>query len=135
MGSTVLNEGGPVAGFATLCWVDMECADPRELGEFYRQVLGWDITHYPDESAVITDGSTSIRFGRIEGYEPPGWPDTAAPKRYHMDLDVDDVAAAVERCLELGASKPEFQPGDGERWTVLLDPAGHPFCVCRARVK
>jgi hypothetical protein len=50
-----------------------------------------------------------------------------------MDLDVDDVAEAVERCLELGASKPDFQPGDGDRWTVLLDPAGHPFCVCRLR--
>jgi hypothetical protein len=45
-----------VSGFATLCWVDMECANPRELGEFYRQVLGWDVTHYPDESAVITGG-------------------------------------------------------------------------------
>ena len=91
-----------MAGFATLCWVDMECANPSELAEFYRQVLGWNVTHYPDESAVITDGSTSIRFGRVDGYEPPSWPDSAAPKRYHMDLDVDDVAEAVERCLELG---------------------------------
>jgi hypothetical protein len=57
-----------VAGFATLCWVDMECANPSELAEFYRQVLGWGVTHYPDESAVITDGSTSIRFGRVDGY-------------------------------------------------------------------
>jgi hypothetical protein len=31
----------------------------------------------------------------------PGWPDSAAPKRYHWDLEVDDVAKAVERCLEL----------------------------------
>jgi predicted enzyme related to lactoylglutathione lyase len=121
-----------VSGFATLCWVDMECANPRELGEFYRQVLGWDVTHYPDESAVITGGGTSIRFSRVAGYQPPTWPDSGAPKRYHMDLDVDDVAEAAERCLELGARQPDFQPGDGERWTVLLDPAGHPFCVCRA---
>lgn len=82
---------------------------------------------------MITDGSTSILFGRVDGYEPPSWPDSAAPKRYHMDLDVDNVAEAVERCLELGASKPDFQPGDGDRWTVLLDPAGHPFCVSGLR--
>jgi predicted enzyme related to lactoylglutathione lyase len=112
----------------------MDCADPSELAEFYGQVLGWDVTHYQDESAVITDGRTTIRFGRVDGYEPPNWPDPAAPKRYHMDLDVDDVAGAAGRCLELGASKPGSQPGDGERWMVLLDPAGHPFCLCRAPV-
>ena len=120
-----------MAGFATLCWVDMECPNPNELAEFYRQVLGWDVTHYQDEAAVITNGSTSICFGRVAGYEPPGWPDSAVSKRYHMDLDADDLAEAVRRCLELGASKPDFQPG-GDRWTVLLDPAGHPFCVCQA---
>jgi predicted enzyme related to lactoylglutathione lyase len=119
-----------VAGFATLCWVDIDCANPSELAEFYCQVLGWNVTRYQDEAAVITDGRTSIRFGQVDGYEPPSWPDPAAPKRYHMDLDVDDVADAVERCLGLGASKPDFQPGDGKRWMVLLDPAGHPFCVC-----
>jgi hypothetical protein len=36
------------------------------------------------------------------------------PKRYHLELEVDDLAKAVERCLELGAGKPVFQPG-GDR--------------------
>ncbi|USY17364.1 hypothetical protein NE857_18635 [Nocardiopsis exhalans] len=30
--------------------------------------------------------------------------------------------------LGLGAHKPEEQPG-GDRWRVLVDPAGHPFCL------
>jgi hypothetical protein len=68
----------------------------------------------------------------VDGYAGPGWPDSAAPKRYHLDLRVDDVAAAVKLCLELGAAKPEFQPG-GDRWTVLTDPSGHPFCLCPAQ--
>ena len=122
-----------MTGFATLCWVDLECADPAELAEFYRQVLGWEVTHYPGEAAVLTNGSTSFRFGRADGYQPPDWPDVTGPKRYHLDLHVADVAAAVQQCLALGASQPAFQPGDNERWTVLLDPAGHPFCLCRAR--
>jgi predicted enzyme related to lactoylglutathione lyase len=121
-----------VAGFATLCWVDIECGDPGQLAEFYQQVLGGQVTRYPDGSAVLTSGGTSIRFGRVEDYQPPAWPDPGAPKRFHLDLDVDEVAPAVQRCLELGASRPGFQPGDGQRWTVLLDPAGHPFCLCRA---
>jgi Glyoxalase-like domain len=68
----------------------------------------------------------------VNGYEAPGWPDAGTPKRYHLDLWVEDVAQAVQRCLELGATKPDFQPG-GDLWTVLTDPAGHPFCLCAAQ--
>ena len=35
---------------------------------------------------------------------------------------------AIDRARELGASLPDDQPG--ERWRVLLDPVGHPFCLC-----
>ena len=55
-----------------------------------------------------------------------------SPKRYHVDLEVADVTRAVDRCLELGATKPDFQPG-GKSWTVLTDPGGHPFCLCQAQ--
>ena len=34
---------------------------------------------------------------------------------------------AVARALELGAELPEHQPQENVR--VLLDPAGHPFCL------
>ena len=121
-----------MAGFANLIWLDLECADPPLLAEFYHQVLGWDVAQTNDDYAVLSDGSTRIRFGRVDGYRAPGWPDSAAPKRYHLDLRVHDVRNAVERCLELGASKPDFQPG-GDGWTVLTDPAGHPFCLCPAQ--
>ncbi|WP_160330419.1 VOC family protein [Sphaerimonospora mesophila] len=33
--------------------------------------------------------------------------------------------------MEFGATKPQFQPGDG--WIVLADPEGHLFCVCPER--
>jgi predicted enzyme related to lactoylglutathione lyase len=121
-----------MTGFANLIWLDLECADPPALAEFYHQVLGWEVTHTHDDYAALSGGNLRIRFGRVDGYEAPGWPDSGAPKRYHLDLQVDDVAKAVERCLELGAVKPEFQPG-GDRWTVLTDPAGHPFCFCPAQ--
>ena len=32
------------------------------------------------------------------------------------------MAQALERCLLLGAKRPDFQPG-GDSWTVLTDPA------------
>lgn len=112
-----------------LIMVSIDSPDPRAHAEFYRQVLGWDLTHSADEYAMISDGKSSLGFGKVAGYQPPQWPDTTSGKRYHLDLYVDDLDKAEEGCLAAGASKPEFQPG-GERWRVLLDPAGHPFCIC-----
>jgi catechol-2,3-dioxygenase len=121
-----------MAGFATLVMVDLECADPPVLAEFYHQVLGWEVLDSQGDHAVIGAGATRIRLGRVDGYQGPGWPGSAAPKRFHLDLQVDDVPKAVARCLRLGASKPDFQPG-GDRWTVLTDPAGYParWAICR----
>jgi hypothetical protein len=40
---------------------------------------------------------------------------------------VDDLPAAVDTAVGLGATVAEFQPQDDNR--VLFDPAGHPFCL------
>lgn len=120
-----------MTGFATLAMVSLDCAEPPTLAEFYAEVLGWKVSHSEDAYAMITDGSTTIGFGKMDGYEPPVWAEEPAehPKRYHLDLYVEDVADAEQRCVKLGATKPEFQPGD-DRWQVMLDPGGHPFCLC-----
>jgi predicted enzyme related to lactoylglutathione lyase len=123
-----------MAGFAHLVVLDLECADPPGLAEFYRHVLGWDVTLSQDDYAEISDGSTRILFTRVDGYEGAGWPTSATPKRYHLCLETDEVVEAVQRCLKLGANKPEFQPG-GDRWTVLTDPSGHPFCLAQAELR
>lgn len=118
-----------MTAFASLAMVNLDCDDPRGLAGFYHEVLGWKVTHSEDEYAMITGEGTSIGFGRIPGFQAPRWPDADSPKRYHLDLYVDDLDAAEKRCRALGADKPEFQPG-GDRWRVLTDPAGHPFCIC-----
>lgn len=114
---------------ATLAMVNLDCADPRAQADFYHRVLGWEVLHSQDEYAMVSDQNTNIGFGRVEGYRPPRWPDTDAAKRFHLDMYVDDLDDAEARCVELGAHKPEFQPG-GDRWRVLTDPAGQPFCIC-----
>jgi hypothetical protein len=47
----------------------------------------------------------------------------------HLDIQVDDLAGEVERAVGLGATLHGYQPQDDVR--VLLDPAGHPFCLWR----
>jgi hypothetical protein len=45
----------------------------------------------------------------------------------HLDLEVDDLEAATDYALSVGAELAEVQPQEDVR--VLLDPAGHPFCL------
>jgi len=47
----------------------------------------------------------------------------------HFDFQVGDLDSAVAEAVALGASVAMYQPQDSVR--VLLDPAGHPFCLCR----
>lgn len=39
-----------------------------------------------------------------------------------------EVAFTSEAALRLGARRAAEQP-DPDRWRVMLDPAGHPFCL------
>jgi predicted enzyme related to lactoylglutathione lyase len=118
-----------MSGFATLIMVNIDCAEPPVLATFYSEVLGWEVTHTQAEYAMISDGTTSVGFGQIESYAPPTWPEGSVPKQFHLDFYVDDLADAEERALQLGATRPDFQPAP-DRYLVLLDPAGHPFCAC-----
>ena len=65
----------------------------------------------------------------IDDHQPPSWPDDGR-KQFHLDLAVDDLDAMAERAVELGATLADPQPG--ETWRVLIDPAGHPFCLTDA---
>jgi hypothetical protein len=47
----------------------------------------------------------------------------------HFDFQVGDLDSAVAEAVALGASVATRQPQDNVR--VLVDPAGHPFYLCR----
>lgn len=110
----------------------LDCADPRAEAAFWSGLLGWSVAAAEDEYAMVVpvDGGPALGFGRIEGYEPPAWPNEHGTKQFHLDLGCDDVAATEEQALALGATLADPQPG--ETWRVLLDPAGHPFCLTDA---
>ena len=110
----------------------LDCADPRAEAAFWSALLGWSVVAAEDEYAMLVpaDGGPALGFGRVEAYEPPAWPNDRGSKQFHFDLKAGDIAAAERRCVELGATVPDDQPG--ETWRVLLDPAGHPFCLTDA---
>jgi hypothetical protein len=73
--------------------------------------------------------SSYLAFQTEPDYVPPVWPSAPGGQQMmmHLDIAVDELAAAVADAVELGATVAEFQPQDDVR--VLLDPAGHPFCL------
>ncbi|MEU6505167.1 VOC family protein [Streptomyces sp. NPDC046942] len=109
--------------------VTFDCADPAEMALFYGELLGFPVLFSTDDFVLLgKEGAAGLGFNRLADYRRPTWPDPAQEKQAHIELGVDDLDLAEKRLLELGAIKPEFQP-QPERWRVLLDPAGHPFCI------
>lgn len=113
---------------AVLKMLTLDSADAPRDAAFWAAVLGYDVAHSQAEYAMLAGpGGIAIGFGTVADHEPPGWPNTRGSKQFHLDLAVDDLDAGVVRCVELGATFPDDQPG--ESWRVLLDPSGHPFCL------
>lgn len=113
-----------------LAMITLDCADPGASARFWSALLGWEIATAEQEYAMVSGPVHALGFGRVEGYEAPSWPNEQGSKQFHFDLAVDDIDAAEHRAVTLGATVPAEQPGD--TWRVLLDPAGHPFCLTRA---
>lgn len=110
----------------------LDCADPRAEATFWSSLLGFEVVAAEDEYAMLVPpgGGPAIGFGAVPGYRAPAWPNENGSKQFHFDLACTDIAASERRAVELGATVPDDQPGD--TWRVLLDPAGHPFCLTDA---
>jgi catechol 2,3-dioxygenase-like lactoylglutathione lyase family enzyme len=101
----------------------VDCPEPMTLARFYSALLCQPITYESDDFVVVSadDTTSGLAFQRAADHRPPTWPDPAIPQQMHLDVMVEDVAAATSRVLGLGAVKL----AEG----VFADPAGHPFCL------
>jgi catechol 2,3-dioxygenase-like lactoylglutathione lyase family enzyme len=109
----------------------LEAPDARALAEFYAGLLGWTIAKTEPGWAAVSppSGVAYLGFQTSPEYVPPVWPavDGAQQMMMHLDIEVDDLDAAVADAIAAGATLAGHQPQDDVR--VLLDPAGHPFCL------
>lgn len=105
--------------------LSLDCADPRELGTFYQRLLGGEILWANDDSVGIRAAAVVLVAQRVSPYTEPDWPGASI---VHLDLAAEpNLESAVANAVRLGARPADTQPD--ERWRVLLDPAGHPFCI------
>ncbi len=111
----------------------LDCPDPKGLADFYAALLGWSPPESVNEIGwarlVDPNGGMHIEFQPAPDYQPPTWPEPTRPQMFHFDLTVDDLAAAGEHALAVGASPLDLS-GAHPTFAVYADPAGHPFCLC-----
>ena len=112
------------------CSLTIDCPDDegarQALLTFYARALDEVV-----REAVRARGLV-LSFRGVESYRAPTWPGSQSPMQMHLELVVDHLAVAVARLQRLGATRPDHQDPDDPHLTVMLDPAGHPFCVIAA---
>lgn len=112
--------------------VVLDAPDGIALAHFYAQLLGWQIFNEARGGAAVApseDAGYNLAFETEEHYVRPVWPTVEGEPQMsmHLDIEVDDLEEAVAYAVGIGAEVASYQPQETVR--VMLDPAGHPFCL------
>jgi len=112
--------------------VVLDAPDARVLAHFYARLLGWQTFNESDDwtdLAPSEDAGYNLAFATENNYVRPVWPteESKPQMSIHLDLAVDDLDEALAHALGAGAELASHQPQENVR--VMLDPAGHPFCL------
>ena len=116
------------AGRQSAAWLSLDQRDndpaPAARVGHWSRGAGHEILAAPGRSIYVV-------FQQATGYQAPVWPPADGQQRpmMYFDFQVGDLDSAVAEAIALGASVATYQPQDNVR--LLLDPAGHPFCLCR----
>jgi catechol-2,3-dioxygenase len=112
----------------TLKTIVFDAPDHRALAQFYVDLTGGDIRHADDEwVTAFTGDGWRLGFQYAPNHVRPQWPGQDRPQQMHVDFFVPDRPAAIAQAVALGAT---LTGHTGKTWEVLIDPAGHPFCLC-----
>ncbi|MCW2725202.1 MAG: hypothetical protein JWN35_2123 [Frankiales bacterium] len=112
-----------------VAWVALtiDCPDAEvqeRLRHFYAQALNGEVV-----SGSVRARGWLLIFEVIADYKQPTWPSGDTPKQMHFEWMVEDLEGAMGRLQSLGATLAEYQDPDDRGLRVMLDPAGHPFCI------
>ncbi len=105
--------------------------DAGALARFYSRLMGWPIAVDEGDWVMVRDpeGGTGLSFQTEPHHVAPAWPAGPGEQQMmlHLDIGTDDLDAAVAVAITAGATLADHQPQEGVR--VMIDPAGHPFCL------
>lgn len=115
--------------------VTLDCAELAPVVRFYEALLGMERVAESPDWAQLRDpaGGVTLNVQAEAAYQPPVWPERPGEqqKMAHFEVLVDDLDAAVATAVAAGGSEAPWQPPDRDpsRIRIVLDPAGHPFCL------
>jgi hypothetical protein len=115
--------------------VVFDAAELAPESAFWAAVLGGTVDPEDDWHMVYVDGRPRVGVQLAPNHVPPEWPH-GNPQQIHVDLWVDDLAAAHDEVMALGARLLQGELADEEApdtFQVYADPAGHPFCLCTVK--
>jgi catechol 2,3-dioxygenase-like lactoylglutathione lyase family enzyme len=134
-----------MAEYPQLLHTVLDTTSPRELAEFYRQLLGLSYrpgdeppaNGAPDDAdwlvLVDADGVRKLAFQQVDRLPRSSWPTHDVPMQLHVDYTVSNTAELQRqraRAEALGADVLLDRTSDSdEPLFVFADPAGHPFCI------
>jgi len=134
-----------VAEYPQLLHTVLDTTSPRELAEFYRQLLG--LSYRPGDEPpaggapdaadwlvlVDAEGVRKLAFQQVDQLPRSTWPTPEVPMQVHVDFTVTSITELHrqrERAEALGAQVLLDRTNDpDEPLFVFADPSGHPFCI------
>jgi hypothetical protein len=112
----------------------LDAADLDAESSFWAGLLDGVVDAEADWHCVIVDGVWRLGIQLAPNHVAPEWPDGSQQQQIHLDVWVDDLSAAHDKVISLGARllRPADDPTTSDEvFQVYADPAGHPFCLCR----
>jgi predicted enzyme related to lactoylglutathione lyase len=109
-----------------LSFLTIDANDPSRLAAFWCEVLGTHVEETSDEGRFVFLAAASghiLSFQRVPEQK-------SIKNRVHLDIRVEDLAAATDAVLALGGSwDGNEQALDDARWRTLRDPEGNEFDI------
>ncbi|MGD9703156.1 MAG: VOC family protein [Acidimicrobiia bacterium] len=108
-----------------------DAPDLHAESSFWAGLLNGTVDADGDWHTVYVAGEPRIGVQLAPDHLPPDWPH-GTPQQMHLDVYVDDIRAAHDEAMSLGARllKPADDIESADGFQVYADPAGHPFCLC-----
>jgi predicted enzyme related to lactoylglutathione lyase len=102
----------------------IDCAQPRELAQFWSSVLGGEIGERDaDWVYIFPPGWSQLSFQRVPEMK-------TIKNRLHIDVAVQDLASTTQEAVRIGARKiGEVQDTASGSFQVLQDPEGNEWCL------
>ncbi len=110
----------------------LDAPDLEAESSFWAGLLDGTVNAEDDDwHNVVVDGEWRLGIQLAPDHVPPDWPH-GSPQQMHLDLYVNDIGAAHDKAMSLGARllQAADDTGTASGFQVYADPAGHPFCLC-----